>query len=112
MPLADIIALHERIGEVSDLNNMLYEDLLALEDIIGDVKVGLDPQVIDALPRFSYVNLLNNEEDQCVICQFPYEDGMEVCSLYCTHNFHFDCIRGWLARNRTCPLCREEVNST
>ncbi|KAL3530357.1 hypothetical protein ACH5RR_009679 [Cinchona calisaya] len=27
----------------------------------------------------------------------------------CQHKFHSDCIKMWLAINRTCPLCREFV---
>lgn len=47
----------------------------------------------------------------CVICQIEYEEGDKLASLDCgnRHWYHVACIKGWLERSATCPLCREEI---
>lgn len=50
-------------------------------------------------------------DDKCNICQFEYRDGEKVMHLPCKHQFHPDCIKGWFKENRTCPVCRYEVEA-
>lgn len=50
--------------------------------------------------------------EECVICCQRFEDGDLLKALPCStlaapHAFHTDCVRPWLARDRSCPLCRE-----
>eukprot|EP00049_Salpingoeca_infusionum_P022505 m.7159 g.7159 ORF g.7159 m.7159 type:complete len:391 (+) comp5222_c0_seq2:15-1187(+) len=49
----------------------------------------------------------------CTVClqvvQGPH-DGMIVTS--CSHVFHFDCLREWVARAKTCPNCRETIHTS
>lgn len=37
-----------------------------------------------------------------------------VIKLKCNseHQFHFECLSGWVANNFTCPLCREAILQT
>ena len=48
---------------------------------------------------------------ECSICQSAYQVGDTVVPLPChtQHCFHKDCIRPWLDRHDTCPLCRAKV---
>ncbi|GAX74709.1 hypothetical protein CEUSTIGMA_g2157.t1 [Chlamydomonas eustigma] len=43
---------------------------------------------------------------QCAICLGDFEHGQEVRRLPCFHDFHKECIDGWMSQHRTCPLCR------
>jgi len=49
----------------------------------------------------------DNEENVCTICLNSIEEGMRVGSLSCNHDFHVDCLKGWLKRKNQCPLCNE-----
>ncbi|KAF9341037.1 E3 ubiquitin-protein ligase rnf13 [Linnemannia elongata] len=49
----------------------------------------------------------DDSEDACAICLDEFEDGEEIRSLPCHHEFHCDCIDPWLVRkSSTCPLCK------
>lgn len=45
--------------------------------------------------------------DDCVICQSS--PGNSIIS--CKHVYHPRCISDWLARNKTCPMCRKAVDN-
>ncbi|KAL1917935.1 uncharacterized protein VTP21DRAFT_3769 [Calcarisporiella thermophila] len=42
----------------------------------------------------------------CSICQEHYGIGEEGLEMPCKHIYHSECIRQWLQRNGTCPVCR------
>ncbi|KAM0909654.1 hypothetical protein ACQ4PT_014674 [Festuca glaucescens] len=72
---------------------------------------GLDQAFIDALPVFSYreivVGVGDKEPFDCAVClcEFGAEDRLRLLPL-CGHAFHLNCIDTWLLSNSTCPLCR------
>ena len=48
----------------------------------------------------------------CTICLEPFEvGGAPVCELACSqkHVFHADCLKAWLVKESTCPICRETI---
>lgn len=47
------------------------------------------------------------EEEECCICM---ESKPELI-LPCTHRFCEGCIKEWNVTSKTCPICRERVNS-
>jgi len=47
-----------------------------------------------------------DESPSCAICFVPLEGGDRVGDLTCGHNFHVDCLKTWLPRRNTCPLCQ------
>jgi Ring finger domain len=49
----------------------------------------------------------------CVICHEAMEPYHQVVKpKRCTHTFHAICINIWLARHRSCPLCRRRISLT
>jgi hypothetical protein len=48
------------------------------------------------------------EEVDCTICFAVIEDGERVGALPCEHIFHKECLKTWLRRRNTCPLCQTE----
>ena len=59
-------------------------------------------------------------EEDCCICCSKYEDLTDeldielkeknkTVKLKCNHIFHNDCIRKWLNKSCTCPICRSNI---
>jgi hypothetical protein len=41
----------------------------------------------------------------CMICFIPLSDGDRIGDLNCMHEFHSSCLKDWLKRKNSCPLC-------
>jgi hypothetical protein len=41
----------------------------------------------------------------CIICFVPLEEGDRIGDLSCDHVYHVDCLKGWVQRKNSCPLC-------
>ncbi|CAM6049783.1 unnamed protein product [Sphagnum compactum] len=52
---------------------------------------------------------ISGEDAECCICLSPYDDGVELREIPCTHHFHSVCIDKWLRINATCPLCKYNI---
>uniref|UniRef100_A0A7S2P053 RING-type domain-containing protein n=1 Tax=Zooxanthella nutricula TaxID=1333877 RepID=A0A7S2P053_9DINO len=50
--------------------------------------------------------------DECPICFEDLDNLSVVARTPCGHVFHEDCVRRWLAKRGTCPLCREQLCDT
>ncbi|PSR98903.1 E3 ubiquitin-protein ligase RHG1A [Actinidia chinensis var. chinensis] len=91
-----------------DVDNMSYEDLLALGEQMGNVSTGVSEDVISkCLIETMYSSNPNHEEGSCAICLEEYGSEEEVGSLKkCGHNYHASCIRNWLHMKNVCPICK------
>ncbi|CAL4890009.1 unnamed protein product [Urochloa decumbens] len=96
-----------------DIDNMSYEELLALEERIGSVSTALsDEQFVKCLRRSIYrpvataVNKSVIDDMKCSICQEEYKEGEEVGRLPCEHRYHVCCISQWLRQKNWCPVCK------
>mmetsp|Transcript_3949 Transcript_3949/g.9538 ORF Transcript_3949/g.9538 Transcript_3949/m.9538 type:complete len:427 (+) Transcript_3949:129-1409(+) len=45
------------------------------------------------------------DEPHCTICFVELEDGDRVGNLNCVHVFHADCLKMWVQKRNSCPLC-------
>lgn len=46
----------------------------------------------------------------CPVCRDDFELGQPAVTLPCAHTYHLDtCLRPWLERRSTCPLCRYQL---
>ncbi|ORX91876.1 hypothetical protein K493DRAFT_339083 [Basidiobolus meristosporus CBS 931.73] len=52
---------------------------------------------------------LSDEDAVCCICLEEYVDGEKLREMRCAHYFHVSCIDEWLQLNRTCPLCKRDM---
>ncbi|KZV46132.1 hypothetical protein F511_29094 [Dorcoceras hygrometricum] len=106
--MADV---HDRHRDMRlDVDNMSYEELLALEERIGNVCTGLAEEVIiNSLKGKTYVaSGAENpvETEPCSICREEYSEGDNLGTLDCGHDFHKDCIKQWLMHKNLCPICK------
>ena len=88
---------------------MSYEQLLQLEDNMGNVNKGLTKNQFDKLPDVEYDKDKYSENYQCIICMEEFEKNEIVKLLPCEHIFHKNCIKQWLLKQKTCPFCKAEI---
>ncbi|KAG5178362.1 hypothetical protein JKP88DRAFT_225316 [Tribonema minus] len=81
-----------------------YEQLLALDRLQPRESKGLTRQQLASIP--TQKGARHAHEPDCVICVEPVKKRQVCLSLPCTHEFHAQCIKKWLAQNPTCPICK------
>ena len=91
-----------------DVDNMSYEELLALCEAQGDVSVGVPPDVMQAMAPTS-ANGGDDDDAECSICVEPICSGEMVRRLPCGHQYHSGCIEPWFVTKRSCPVCKIDV---
>ncbi|KVH90473.1 uncharacterized RING finger protein P4H10.07 [Cynara cardunculus var. scolymus] len=94
-----------------DIDDMSYEDLLALGERIGSVGTGLPEHLISKCVQESIYCSSDQiqEEGTCVICLEEYANMDDIGMLKaCGHDFHVGCIRKWLSMKNLCPICKAE----
>ncbi|CAK9215215.1 unnamed protein product [Sphagnum troendelagicum] len=109
------MGLHDQHSDLRlDVDNMSYEELLALEERIGNVSTGVTAEVAaQKLKRSQYSSLdamvahFSEECDiKCSICQEEYVEGDELGKIDCGHGYHVSCIQQWLVQKNQCPICK------
>ncbi|KAJ0248599.1 hypothetical protein HA466_0156750 [Hirschfeldia incana] len=99
-----------------DIDNMSYEELLALEEKMGTVSTALSEEALLKSLKLSTFNhptdesggvcLKKDDDVKCSICQEEYVDGEEVGTLPCQHRYHVSCAQQWLRLKNWCPICK------
>ncbi|KAE9603747.1 hypothetical protein Lal_00001745 [Lupinus albus] len=101
-----------------DIDNMSYEELLALEERMGTVSTALNEEALSECLKRSFYQPLEDasgscnehkEDTKCSICQDEYSVADEVGSLKCEHKYHLACIQQWLRLKNWCPICKALV---
>ena len=80
--------------------------------ILSDArKRGLSKYDIEILPTFVYCRNEEINNCDCPICLCSFDIGDMLISLPCNHkhSFHAGCIRQWLQRMNSCPLCNKMI---
>ena len=99
------MAMELRNQEYPIVDNMTYEELLALEEKIGTVSTGLTDEQIKLLKHEKFIKY-KYLEDKCIICQFDFKELENVVVLPCKHCFHFACLKPWVQKQNNCPMCK------
>lgn len=105
-----------------DIDNMSYEELLALEERMGTVSTALPEEALTKCLKSSTYKFTppeaqandvggddkddDDDDVKCSICQEEYAIGDELGRLKCEHRFHVDCIHQWLKLKNWCPICK------
>ncbi|XP_065000751.1 uncharacterized protein LOC135634303 [Musa acuminata AAA Group] len=115
----DSRSFHDQYRDMRmDIDNMSYEDLLALEEKMGTVSTALTEEALSrCLKRSPYMSaslisgISGRDEDEvkCSICQEEFVMEDEVGELVCKHTYHAACIRRWLQLKNWCPICKASL---
>lgn len=95
-----------------DIDPTDYEALWELAERIGEVKSrGLSDDELKTLntKKFTGKTKFNVEGPQCQVCLTAYKNGEMLVNLPCKHEYHDKCIKEWLKRNASCPICRHDL---
>lgn len=52
----------------------------------------------------------NGNSLNCPICFENYRPGDLLKEMSCCHNFHDGCIDQWLANEKRCPVCNQDID--
>ncbi|KAJ1260634.1 hypothetical protein BS78_10G247800 [Paspalum vaginatum] len=110
------LGLHDEHQDMRlDIDNMSYEELLALEEHIGSVSTALTEEQFAKHVNKSVYDEKNSDRDvdkiavddvKCSICQEEYVEGEEIGRMRCEHQYHVCCIQEWLRQKNWCPICK------
>ncbi|KAI5172987.1 E3 ubiquitin-protein ligase synoviolin [Nematocida sp. LUAm3] len=88
--------------------NLLRETIMIIKSLGTRIKSVM--AYVELLKEIEkYPDVIHSEmtsEGICLICHEEMEIGKK---LECTHIFHLACLKEWLHRQQSCPICRTEV---
>ena len=64
---------------------------------------------VEALKKYKVLKFNKKDQKDCQVCLEKLEKGVMVMQMPCNHEFHENCLRGWLTQHYTCPICRYEL---
>jgi len=85
-----VASIHERNSVIADLERLL-----------------LTPASVSDLESLQRV--VPGRDMQCAICLRGGSEVQTAVQFPCLHQFCEECAQAWLAKQRTCPLCRKQV---
>eukprot|EP01012_Entosiphon_sulcatum_P016544 TRINITY_DN21469_c0_g1_i1.p1 TRINITY_DN21469_c0_g1~~TRINITY_DN21469_c0_g1_i1.p1 ORF type:complete len:314 (+),score=36.16 TRINITY_DN21469_c0_g1_i1:83-943(+) len=94
-----------------DVDNMGYEELLALEEAMGSVSRGLSKgqlRSVTSVRQLAEKELASLQSTECSVCMCEFEVAEKVRTLPCLHMFHCHCVDRWFEAKRTCPICKAD----
>ena len=93
--------IQNQIETRENMRNMLISDI-----ITGQVQVKL--MLKKKIHNEKILKFSSDEPLSCSICLNEIEDGNLVGDIPCDHCFHLDCLKDWLSRKNSCPLCQHD----
>ena len=55
------------------------------------------------------INKLDEGNKSCMICLEEFHSKEKVTALPCLHYFHTQCIKKWIQKQTSCPVCKFEL---
>ncbi|TFK48910.1 hypothetical protein OE88DRAFT_441369 [Heliocybe sulcata] len=130
-PYTDLDVLLSRVENGDGADGANYEDLLLLSEMVGPARSGPASRATDEkenMPLLGRIeverrritkdgrvklklSLIGVSVDKCGICLSQFKEAQwAALGAECQHAFHEKCLRPWLARKRTCPMCRSSLS--
>jgi hypothetical protein len=117
---------NERFNDMIERINSSYEDSerltnLLRRELLREIEVPVIERIEFQLPRIElnleeqeqqideFLTLRTEEMMEAELCSICLENVSYGCRLNCQHCFHSNCIKRWLIKTNTCPMCRSVV---
>ena len=109
----------QRIVPFNDINNRLtirdlFDNMFSNLNINNNNVGANDREILNNLPetQIEDVSKLSQEKKNCVICLEDFKNHDKAIILPCIHLFHKNCIKNWLKKNNTCPICKFKLTES
>lgn len=99
---------HLRFNNGSSISFELDDNM---DDSIEYQHNPVDQKIIEDLTEsiIKDTSKLSSENKSCLICLEEYHNGEKAIFLPCVHIFHPKCIKEWLTKQNSCPICKFEL---
>ncbi|PWA52897.1 zinc finger, RING/FYVE/PHD-type [Artemisia annua] len=80
---------------------------LVLTGLVSPLRELTSDVVSEKISELLHVSTVQGKmDDVCPICLGEYEENEAICILQCEHQYHEECIMGWLSCKLVCPMCK------
>ncbi|KAK7054395.1 hypothetical protein VNI00_003589 [Paramarasmius palmivorus] len=132
--VTDLDLVVARLSEAEWINGSGYDTLLRVSEVIGPAMPEIPDGDLPYLPFYSKqpplpaplhgqvsierrrvtkdgrvkvkMVLLDTAVDKCGICLTQFKERDLAVISPCRHTFHEACMKQWMVRSKTCPMCR------
>ena len=86
----------------------MFQELISSYENSGSGAHATDREILNELPETNIedVSKLDSDKKNCVICLEDFKNREKATILPCIHLFHKNCIKSWLKKNNSCPICK------
>ena len=114
----NFVRRQERI--IGNLDSLI-ETFLLINAVSGQTQsIGLRLDEFEQIPIYLFgiddhlKNVDQNYEDSstrkmCAVCLEDYKRNDLVRRLYCSHQYHEECLREWTKKKINCPVCKKDI---
>lgn len=97
-------------------NDLPFENLLNFLMMNDPNRYGNPPASKKILESIKIDKLTDNSSEiknqsNCLVCLEDFQVEESVIKLDCKHCFHDNCLKDWLNKHNTCPVCRLELET-
>ncbi|KAI1310267.1 hypothetical protein EDD11_003767 [Mortierella claussenii] len=96
---------------------MPYSSLILARILPSSLSSGLSrtatkPMIdkLGSIPMTEGMFAADPEEATCAICLGDYAPDETIRILPCQHHFHLECVDQWLITDKSCPLCKHDID--
>lgn len=94
-----------------DAEETFWRDIFTFDILNWEHRnLGLNEQQISDLPKKTFRRTRSSRHDSCHVCLLDFQNAEKLLRLpKCGHEFHPDCLKPWVDRHTTCPVCRQSI---
>jgi len=97
--------------DADELQRLFWRDIFSLDILnLESRSLGMTTEQINSIQTKAFKSTRSSRHESCHVCLLDFENNELLKRLpKCGHEFHVDCLKPWLEKHTTCPVCRESV---